>query len=739
MMTVLYRYLMLKFFSPFVIGLLSFSVAIHASETERLFDMSLEELLQVRMGSLTETDIHMTPASVTVISSDDIRSSGARSMYELLDIMVPNLQVVNHNYGSQHVGVRGVINDRDTTYLLILNGKILNHRSKIGATTELDFPMLADIKEVHVVRGAGSAVYGPGAIAGVISVKTFDGETLDNNELVYRKGVVEDFNSYEFKYKKELRGFNSHLMVYYGFSDYKGASSKHSPYYSSSNTFFNGLEHQQAGEPLPYDIPNDKANSEDQDKHKLHLQLDGDNYSAWFRYSQGGYQAVNEKGANEQQFSRGNKRHKYNKYQQASLFFEQTLDAPFDGDFTYTASAQITEAGRIDGAYSGDLYTPFDSKKPDARRSQFAREDEFLLSAIYSLESKGFKHVYGLETTKDVLGKKGLFDSSFISSSTGVYPDGTFHNTNDVYAKGEWNVSTYAAFSEFQWDLFDNWTAFAGARLDKHDYSDWLFSPRASLIFRPSDEHIFKAILNKSVKRASEIDMRIAYLEGENAAEEKISSIEFIHETVRNDKVNFKTSVFSQEVEFWSFNKEQNNPVGTIGMLGAEFELSYKQADHRFFMSHSYTKLSHVSDSNSNQYITAKPYGYGNDLNTWSNHITKLNYAWQLADTWQFTSSLRVYWQFDGAKDYGDYNNEQGSASNQQRFGYDDNGQAYKGNYYLNFGLSSELSENLNLQLNLYNSLGWFDKKYNKRNYLKRFGDYRAEAAALAFNLSYTF
>ncbi len=292
-----------------------------ANDVDSLYGLSLEELLQVKIGSLTETDIHMVPASATVISHTDIANSGARSLYELLDIMVPNLQVVNHNFGSQHIGIRGIINDRDTTYLFIVNGKILNHRSKIGATTELDFPMLSGIKDITVIRGAGSAVYGPGAIAGVIDIKTFDGKTLENNELLVRKGFEEDFQSYELNYKKDLAGSNQNLMVYYGFSDYKGADSDASPYFVSSNTQFNGIDYQQAGQVVPYDIPNDKENSSGQNKHNFHLQLNGDNYSAWFRFAQGGYQSVNEKGGNGAEFTRGGKRHKHNKYQQYTLFF----------------------------------------------------------------------------------------------------------------------------------------------------------------------------------------------------------------------------------------------------------------------------------------------------------------------------------------------------------------------------------------------------------------------------------
>lgn len=722
-----------------IITLISISFSAISDDMERLLALSLEELHHVKIGSLTETDTHMVPASATVISSEDITNSGARSMYELLDIMVPNLQIINHNFGSQHIGIRGVINDRDTTYLFILNGKILNHRSKNGATAELDFPMLSDIKEVTVVRGSGSAVYGPGAIAGVISVKTFDGGTLKDNELVYKEGFVEDFSSYELTYKKDLVGLNKNLLVYYGFSDYKGASSKNSPYYVSSNTQFNGDEHQQAGESVPYDIPNDKENSKGQNKHKLHVELNGDNYSAWFRFSQGGNQSVNEKGSDGKEFTRGNQRHKHNKYQQYILFFEQTLNAPLNGEFTYNISAKITEAGRIDDATSGDIYSPNDSLRRSARRSQFSREDELLISAKYSFESEDIKHVYGIETTKDIFGKSGFTDSDVISSNSGVYPNGTFHNPNDVFINGEWEVATYAAFSELQWSLSDKWTAFTGVRFDKHDYTNWFASPRAAFIYKINEENIFKTILSQSVKRASEIDMRIAFLEDKRAVKEKVNSVEMMHETVKNNQVNYKTSVFIQEVEFWSYSQKENKPVGKIRTLGAEFEISYKNNNHHFSLNHSFTKLISANDTSENQYITAEPYGYGNDLNTWSNHITKMIYTWKFKKNWLLTSSLRAYWGFDGAKDYGDYNNEESSNSNQQRFGYDDDGEAFKGNYYLNLGIKRNISDRLTVQFNAFNVLGWADKKYNKRNYLKRFGDYRAEASALSLNFNYKF
>ena len=45
----------------------------------------------------------------------------------------------------------------------------------------------------------------------------------------------------------------------------------------------------------------------------------------------------------------------------------------------------------------------------------------------------------------------------------------------------------------------------------------------------------------------------------------------------------------------------------------------------------------------------------------------------------------------------------------------------------------------MTIRLNAYNILGWFDKDYNKRSYIKRFSDYRSEAASLAVEVSYRF
>ncbi len=95
-----------------------------------LTDKSLEELMNIPVVStatLTETKPRLVPAAVTTITEEQIKASGARSLFELLDIYVPNLQWIRHHWESDHLGLRGIISDRDDKYLLLVNGLTSEH------------------------------------------------------------------------------------------------------------------------------------------------------------------------------------------------------------------------------------------------------------------------------------------------------------------------------------------------------------------------------------------------------------------------------------------------------------------------------------------------------------------------------------------------------------------------------------------------------------------------------------
>jgi hypothetical protein len=138
-----------------------------------------------------------------------------------------------------------------------------------------------------------------------------------------------------------------------------------------------------------------------------------------------------------------------------------------------------------------------------------------------------------------------------------------------------------------------------------------------------------------------------------------------------------------------------------------------------------------------NQVVTSEPYGYGDDLQNWSNHISKLNWGWQLDEKWRLDSSLIVYWGYQGAQDYTAYNNEVLGANNRSQS--DGRTDAFKHSIFLNTGLNYQANDKMRFSLNLHNILGLVDKDLNKRNFYGRIAGYRSEAAAASLNFENRF
>lgn len=81
-----------------------------ASSDHELVDMSLEELLEVTVTSVTKTQSSLlnSPAAIFVISEEDIRRSGHTSLPELLR-MVPGLNVARINGNEWAVTSRNLV------------------------------------------------------------------------------------------------------------------------------------------------------------------------------------------------------------------------------------------------------------------------------------------------------------------------------------------------------------------------------------------------------------------------------------------------------------------------------------------------------------------------------------------------------------------------------------------------------------------------------------------------------
>jgi iron complex outermembrane receptor protein len=168
-----------------LLAILPFPAAHAAPDDEAqapLTDVPLEQLMQmqtVTSASRFEQASSEAPSAVSVLTSQDIRENGWRTLADALAAL-PGLYVsTDRNYS--YLGARGFLRpgDYDSRFLLLIDGIRSNDnvydQASIGSEGMLDMDL---VERIEYVPGPGAAVYGSNALFGVINVITKSGSAL---------------------------------------------------------------------------------------------------------------------------------------------------------------------------------------------------------------------------------------------------------------------------------------------------------------------------------------------------------------------------------------------------------------------------------------------------------------------------------------------------------------------------------------------------------------------------------
>jgi iron complex outermembrane receptor protein len=149
--------------------------SIPVDRAESLFDLSLEELLNIQVTGAARKAQRLaeTAAAAFVISADDIYRSGATSIAEALR-MVPGMHVARIDGNSYAISARGSNDRYATKMLMMIDGRSVYTPTYSGIYWDTQDIPVTEIERIEVVRGPGSALWGINAVNGVINVITRD-------------------------------------------------------------------------------------------------------------------------------------------------------------------------------------------------------------------------------------------------------------------------------------------------------------------------------------------------------------------------------------------------------------------------------------------------------------------------------------------------------------------------------------------------------------------------------------
>ena len=152
---------------------LALALPAFATDPAHLADLSVEQLLDLKVTSVArrEETVSHSPAAIYVITHEDIRRSGARSIPEALRL-APGLNVAQvdaHTWAVSSRGFNGVFANK---LLVLIDGRSVYTPLFSGVFWDPQDVVIEDIDRIEIIRGPGAALWGANAVNGVINITT---------------------------------------------------------------------------------------------------------------------------------------------------------------------------------------------------------------------------------------------------------------------------------------------------------------------------------------------------------------------------------------------------------------------------------------------------------------------------------------------------------------------------------------------------------------------------------------
>lgn len=144
-----------------------------AASPRDLKRLSIEELMDVEVTSVSRTAEALggAAAAISVVSSEDLRRSGATAIPEALR-SIPGINVAQRNSNTWAVSSRGFSSVSSEKLLVLRDTRSVYTPLFSGVFWDTQDYLLEDIERIEVIRGPGASLWGSNAVNGVINITT---------------------------------------------------------------------------------------------------------------------------------------------------------------------------------------------------------------------------------------------------------------------------------------------------------------------------------------------------------------------------------------------------------------------------------------------------------------------------------------------------------------------------------------------------------------------------------------
>ena len=133
--------------------------------------LDIEQLSQIKVTSVSKKPetLSLTPASIHVITQEDMHRSGVTSIPEALRL-APGMQVGRVGSASWAISSRGFMSPFADRMLVLADGRSVYDPFFSGVYWDTQDYLLEDLARIEVIRGPGGTIWGANAVNGVVNI-----------------------------------------------------------------------------------------------------------------------------------------------------------------------------------------------------------------------------------------------------------------------------------------------------------------------------------------------------------------------------------------------------------------------------------------------------------------------------------------------------------------------------------------------------------------------------------------